>query len=141
MNVAHELKKIHGNEIYTAAYLMDQEAVERIEASYQEAWDSGSGFTPATMFGLRGDVETELAACAGQMQSALKDLIVKRWLSSYEREEITTLCNLLLKGPQHQYTCVRLVGDLEIDAGDIARSWSDLHRDERPVYPPDPDIG
>lgn len=141
MNVTYEMKKIYGNEIYTSAYLMDQEAVERIEASYQEAWDGGRGFTPATMFGPRGDAEVELAACAAQMQNDLKELVAKAWLVCYGRDEISKLCQLLYKGPSHQYTRICLVGDLALDVEDIVRGWNDLHRDERPVYLPDPDIG
>lgn len=141
MNVTHEMKKIYGNEIYTAAYLMDQEAVERIEASCQEAWDGGRGFTHATMFGPRGDTEAELAACAAQMQNALKKLVVKGWLLKYTRDEIITLCNLLLRGPQNRYTRICLVDDLEMTAVDIAADWNGVHPDESPIYPPDPENG
>lgn len=140
MNVTEMMKKINGNEIYTAAYIMDASGVEEIEAAYQEAWDSGNGFTAATIFKKREDDEEEMKECANQMQSALKDLIMKKWLSEYSRDEIVSFCNLLLKGPQKLYTRVRLVADLEMDVSDITREWNKVHPEECPVYLPDPDI-
>lgn len=141
MNITHELKKIFGNEIYTAAYLMNQEAVEQIETAYQEAWDSGNGFTPATMFRPRKNDDAEMNVCAAQMQNALKKLVMKEWLFKYTRDEIITLCNLLLKGPQERHTRICLVDDLEITAVDIAIEWNGAHPDESPIYLPGPDIG
>lgn len=141
MSVSDALKKLFGNEVYTAAYLMNQESVEQIETAYQEAWDSGKGFTFATMFSPRKDDNAEMNVCAAQMQNALKKLVMKEWLSKYTRDEIITLCNLLLKGPQRRYTRVCLVDDLEMTAVDIAIEWNGVHPDESPIYPPDPEIG
>lgn len=141
MNVSDALKKFLGNEIYTAAYLMNQKAVEQIETVYQEAWDSGNGFTFATMFSPRKDDESEMKACAVQMQNDLKKLIVKEWISKYTRDEMIALCNLLLKGPQNRYTRICLVADLERTADDIAIEWNGAHPNESPIYFPDPDIG
>lgn len=141
MNVADAMKGIYGNELYTAAYIMDQAEAARIEAAYQEAWDSGNGFTAGTMFCRRQDEAAELEICCKQMRASLEDLVTRGWLSRYNREEICSLCNLLAKGPGRQYTRVCLVADLAMDAMDIAREWSKLHPDDRPVLPPDPDIG
>ena len=139
MNVTNMMNSFHGNEIYTAAYMMDQAAVERIESAYQESWDNGEGFTVSTMFGRKADSDVEKAACAGQMLNALKDLIIRTWLSQYSREEICTLCGLLLKSPGKRYTRVRLVSGLEVDLEDIPREWNKLHPNETTVRLPDPD--
>lgn len=137
MNVTDVMKRTYGNEVYTAAYLMDQQAVEQIESAYQEAWDSGTGFAPVSMF----DDESEIKTCVKQMHGSLKNLVTKAWLNRYTRDEITALCGLLLKGPYERHTRIRLVSDVEVDADDIAREWSKSHPDESPVYLPGHDIG
>lgn len=142
INVMDAMKEIYGNEVYTAALMMDRAAVKSIETAYQEAWDSGAGFSPATMFCNRSeDSEDEISGCARQILNSLKGIVAKAWLSQYSREEIVAICNLLVKGPRGIYTHICLVTDLEMDLGDIAREWSNLHKDEPAVYPPDPDIG
>lgn len=141
MNVTDMMNGIHGNEVYTAAYLMNQETVEQIEATYQEAWDSGRGFTATTMFSPRTDDEIEMKICANQMLASLKNLVKKEWLARYTRDEITVLCGMLLKGPQKRYTRVRLIADLEMTINDIALEWNDANPKESPIYLPDPDIG
>lgn len=142
MNVTDMLKSIHGNEIYFITCRENRDEVERIEAAYQEAWDSGKGFTFTTMFrGRKEDSEEEKAACAGQMMNALKEIVVEGWLSQYSRDEIAALCGLLCKGPKNCYTRVCLASDLEIDLDDISGKWNKLHPDDAPFYLPGPDIG
>lgn len=141
MNVTQETKKIYGNEVYTAAYIMDQSAVEKIESSYQDAWDKGEGFTPRSMFGRPEDSDAEKMACVKQMQDSLIGVVKRGWLLRYSRDEMSALCGLLHKGPMRQHTRVCLIGDFELDVEEIVRGWNDLHQDERPVYLPDPDIG
>lgn len=141
MDVTHEMKKIYGNEVYTAAYMMNQLAVEKIESSYQDAWDKGEGFTPCSMFGRAEDSDVEKMACAKQMQDSLMGVVKREWLLRYSRDDMSVLCGLLYKGPMRQHTRVCLVGNFELDVADIAREWNDLHPDERSIHLPDPDIG
>lgn len=139
INIMDETKRRYTNDIYTAAYIMDPASVDALERTYQDIWDNGMGFSPAAMFSPRQDDEEELELGCRQLQGDLKKLIIKAWVCRYRRAEIEEFCRLLLKGPQHRYTRVRLVPDLELDAQDIVREWNDNHQNEPPIYLPAPD--
>lgn len=141
MHVSDIVTSKYGSNILLAAYGMDREGTEKIEAAYQEAWDSGMGFTFETMFNPREDEKKEMDECANQMQGALRELIVKTWLCRYNRDEIIELCKMLMKCPQKRYTRIDLEYKLDICVDDIARKWLELHPDEPKFYLPVDDIG
>lgn len=139
INIMDETKRRYTNDIYTAAYIMDQAGVDDLARTYQDIWDSGKGFSTAAMFSPRQDDEKELEIGCLQLQGDLKNLVVKTWLRRYRRKEIEELCRLLLKGPQHRYTRVCLAPDLDMGVEEIVNEWNNAHQNETPIYLPDPD--
>lgn len=139
IEIAMETKKRYTNDIFTAAYIMDAAGVDKLERTYQELWDSGTGFSTSTMLSPRQDDEKELELCCLQFQGALKQLVIKAWLRRYRREEIEKLCRMLLKGPQHRYTRICLVSGLELSLEEVVIEWNNIHQNEPPIYLPAPD--
>lgn len=139
INIMDETKRRYTNDIYTAAYIMDQAGVDALARTYQDIWDKGMGFSPAAMFSPRTDDEKELELGCLQLQGDLKDLVIKSWVCRYYREEMDSFCRLLLRGPQHRYTRVCLAPDLDMGIEEIINAWNNAHQNETPIYLPDPD--
>lgn len=139
MNITEEMKRVYGGSVHLAAWSIDKDEVNRIEAKYQAAWDSGKpfGYPEALMLnGKRQDDEKELKICVGRFYSDLKGIILKNWLHRYTHEEMAAFSSLLYKGTIYSDADaikVTIIADLTLTVQDLIHEWNAAHEGEEPI--------
>lgn len=151
MDVKDMLSKFYGNEIYFTAKWMNEKETERQITEYQKLWDEGNAFARDSVDAFKyfsyptpkraEDTEEEMAGCAKEIQTSLKNIIRDTWISKYSRKEMDVLCGLLFKSLMERHIRVRLVADLEIGLSEMVWRWNDLHPEEEAIFLHDPHIG
>lgn len=139
--VCDRMDVVYTNSVKLTALIADEAAANAVIDRYEGLWNSGESFTALFPAKRDGDTQEELDAAAKQLRNELRKVIEDHWMSSLSRDEVVSLCNLLLK--TSRTARVQIVPDDDTSYGpyDIVRMWNYSHQGESNILPPDPDIG